>query len=150
MRNWARPSALLVTLGWIAFWGVAFFLLWNPEYQATLDIPNFTAVADITASGFKLLIATFVSLIAIVLALPVLAATFLPQEGPLIEQPLLRAGAPSQVRPTERLRADQGDEMAALRSRLERQEEEIQRLRQVISTHLEQHSAPTEEQRPAA
>lgn len=122
MRIITRPFVLLVTLGWVVFWASTLFLMWRPEYQATLDFPNFSGVADITTSGLARIVATLISLAAVAAALPVLLAVFLP------------AGAGVAERPRD-IMLPLRDELASLRARVDRQDEELRQLRDLIHQH---------------
>jgi len=86
MRNLARPFAVLISLGWIAFWAGAIYLMWRPEYEARLDMTDLSAAADITATGMARWLATLVSAAALALALPVFFAAFMPQKGRVVER----------------------------------------------------------------
>jgi hypothetical protein len=121
MRTIARPFAVLIALGWIAFWAGVIWLMWRPGYQASLDLTNLAAVGDIDASGVTRLLATIISALAIALALPVLLAAFMPQRTRVVEHTTtpVRESEPEPVRgymdttPTEpRIRAEVPTERA--------------------------------------
>jgi hypothetical protein len=136
MRNVARPFALLLAVAWIAFWGYAIFLMWRPEYQASLSWRDLTAVADVTAGGMTRLVATLIAAVALLLALPVLVAAFLPQRGRVVAQeavegqPTVRLNEPRRPAAAAEVPADLRNEIAGLRASVERHEQELRALRE--------------------
>ena len=141
MRFLARPFAFLIALGWSVFWAGALFLMWRPEYQATLDFPNFSAVGNITAGGLERLLATLVGLAALAMAVPVLLGAVMPAGRRVVERPAERGrqpkaatGAQHETRELAAVPPGEDREMTALRERLDRQEEEIRRLREAVTS----------------
>jgi hypothetical protein len=136
MRNTARPFAFLISLGWIAFWAGALYLLWLQNSQLRLAFQDFDAVAGITAGGLTRLLAMLVSIAAIIMALPVLVASFLPQRGRVIEREVNRDATPADIEAKRRtvkldrdVPANYQEELSALRARLSQHDDEIRRLR---------------------
>jgi len=177
MRRVARAFTLLMALTWLIAWAGVVVLLWRPAYEARLDVGNFSASGDITASGLGRLVATAIALAAVLIGLPVLVAALVPQRrkdlghertavtpslAPVndemtgehvppaaAERPLsLRLRGEERPAPTSGEAERQG-ELASLRARLDRQEEEVGRLREMV---MQFQGAPAEgdEHRPAS
>ena len=177
MRRFTRPFTVLMALAWLAAWAGALLLVWRPAYEARLELGNFSASGDVTTSGLGRLAATAIALVAILIGLPVLVAALLPQRSqgrrrdqtgatediapvndemtaerllpPAAERPLsLRPRGEERSVPAMAV-GERQDELASLRARLDRQEEEVGRLREMV---MQLHSEPAagDDRRPAS
>jgi hypothetical protein len=120
MRITARFLTLVVALAWIAAWLGALWLMWRPALEARLTFTDFDAVADITTGGPARLLVSLVALAAIALAVPPLMLALAPAR--------LGARPPLVTRPA----AATPDDVAAVRSRVDRLEEEVRGLREAM------------------
>jgi len=152
MRNTARPFALLLSIGWIAFWGAAIYLMWQPEVRLRLGLQDFDAVTQISAGGLMRILGSLIGVAAIVMALPVLVTAFLPQRGRVVEHHVDNAA----VEPADlderrktaeidrRVSSDYDSELSALRASLLRHDDEIRQLRGhrhgAAPTDIDEHS----------
>ncbi len=141
MRITARLLTLLIALAWIAAWVSVLWLAWRPALEARLSFTDFEAVADVTAGGFARVLASLVALVAVVLALPVLAFALLP----------MRIGArPDRAAPP--VPATTPEELATVRARMDRLEDEVRGLREAVRGTPERPEGlvpPAEPSRPA-
>jgi hypothetical protein len=151
MRNIARPFALLLSIGWIAFWGAAIYLMWQPEVRLRLGVQDLDAVAQISAGGLMRLLGSLIGVAAIIMALPVLIAAFLPQRGRIVERHVDHDVEPANLderRKTSeidrRVSADYDSELSALRASVLRHDDEIRQLRShrhgAVPTDIDEHS----------
>ena len=174
MRKLIRPASVVVALGWLAAWCGVLLLLWRPAYEARVELADFSASGDITASGMGRLAATGIALAAILIGLPVLVAALLPRRGkglqrehaaetsalvplndemggerlspPVAERPISLRPRGNEV-PAAAV-AERHDELESLRTRLDQQEQEVRRLREMV-TQLHATPAEGDERQPA-
>lgn len=121
MRITARLLTLFIALAWMAAWVGALWLAWQPDLEARLSLTDFAAVADITAGGFARALFSLVVLVAVVLALPVLGLALLPP----------RLGA-RPARTAQPMSAAAPEDLAAVRARVDRLEDEVRELREAV------------------